>query len=418
MFDIFETNKSEIDKISTEINLDLLEIADCKGTNSKKSRLSCISEHTKRAYILHLDPFTRFGVSKLKHTGSGDGLDWETVFNLLEQSKGRELSKISDRLSPLQVKIVNGIFDGFKDWKPGVKGASFLEIFPDSYRTFKVQLSNTWNPEDFEEGSFGQTKFDGIRCVTLVDHSGEHFPLSRNGLPVTQIDGWVTNEMQKFPGWVFDSETYAAGKHFQKVSGISKRKTSDDKVVVKIFDLIPFDAFMERKYDVPYIQRYEMLRELLKDSPLLELVADHEELNSIEEAIEFYHKQRANGEEGAIVKKRNGLYSFDRDDSWMKCKPLESIECRIIGKVEGSPKTKHVGRVGALIVRDPTGAVSRVGSGMSDVLRQEIWDNWEEVYENSICEVWYMERTEDGKFRHSRLKTIRLDKDDLNPTGH
>jgi ATP-dependent DNA ligase len=65
---------------------------------------------------------------------------------------------------------------------------------------------------------------------------------------------------------------------------------------------------------------------------------------------------------------------------------------------------------------DPTGAVSRVGSGWSDKDRQYIWDNQDEFLD-TLCEVKFMERTEGGVFRHSRFGCWRHDKDDMNPTG-
>ncbi|QIG69742.1 ATP-dependent DNA ligase protein [Rhizobium phage RHph_I46] len=418
MLDIFSDNTSEADSISNTIDSDLRAIADSKGTNAKKIELAKISEFTYKCYVLHLDPFKRFGISKLKDAGGGEGMDWSTIFTLLDQGNGRELNRRGKMLTDLQAKIINGIFDGFQDWKPGVKGASFLECFPGAYTTFEVQKCANWDPDLFEEGSFAQTKFDGIRCVAAVGHDGVVTYLSRNGRPVVNVDPRIEENLRFYPGWCFDSEADSPAK-FQKTSGISRasKSGSNIKLTLRVFDAIPYDAFFARKYDVGYIDRYTSLQNQWKDNEFLyDLIAEHEEMKTWEDAQKFYEAKRALGCEGAIVKKRNGTYNFERDDSWMKVKPLETIEARIIGKEEGNPKTKHVGRVGALIVQDYTGAISRVGSGMSDKLRQEIWDNWDE-YENSLCEVKFMERTESGVFRHSRLSKIRLDKDDMNPTG-
>jgi hypothetical protein len=418
VLDIFSEDTNEINTVSNIIDSDLQAIADSKGTNAKKVELAKISEFTYKCYVLHLDPFARFGISKLKEAGGGEGIDWSIIFTLLDQGNGRELNRRGKMLTDLQAKIINGIFDGFQDWKPGVKGASFLECFPGSYKTFAVQLCATWDPDNFKHGSYAQTKFDGIRCVSIVDYDGNVTYLSRNGKPVVNIDPRIEEELSKYPGWVFDSEADSIAK-FQKTSGISRatKSGSNIKLTLRVFDAIPYDAFFARKYSVPYLMRYNNLQSQWSNNPFLfDLIAEHEIVNSIEEAEAVYHRVRAQGGEGVIVKTAYGTYNFDRDVTWQKVKPLETIEARIIGKEEGNPKTKHVGRVGALIVQDYTGAISRVGSGMTDKLRQEIWDNWDE-YENSICEVKFMERTESGVFRHSRLSKIRLDKDDMNPTG-
>ncbi|QNH71388.1 ATP-dependent DNA ligase [Rhizobium phage AF3] len=419
MLDIFSDNVSEINRISDIINSDLQAIADSKGTNAKKVELAKISEYTFKCFVFHLDPFQNFGISKLsKDAGGGEGIDWSTVFKLLYEGKGRDLKKRDKSLTTLQAKIINGIFDGFMDWKPGVKGGSFLDVFPDSYRTFEVQKCANWDPDLFEANSFAQIKFDGIRCVAMVDHDGNLTYVSRNGKPVVNIDPRIEENMKLHPGWCFDAEADSPAK-FQKTSGISRasKSGSNIKLTLRVFDAIPYDAFLARKYDVQYIERYNDLQSMWSNNPFLfDLIADHTLVETWEDAQKFYEDSRANGNEGAIVKKRFGTYNFGRDDSWMKVKPLETIEARIIGYEEGKPKTKHVGRIGALIVQDYTGAISRVGSGMSDKERQYIYDNWDE-FENALCEVKFMERTESGVFRHSRLSKIRLDKDDMNPTG-
>ncbi|AKE44853.1 putative ATP-dependent DNA ligase [Sinorhizobium phage phiM9] len=417
MFDeMFETKSDDIDEISNMILEDLTKIQNAQGKNAKVEILKDINTYTFRAFVLYLDPFQTFGVSKLKGKPSGTGIEWETVFRLLSEKKGRELDKISDRMNQLQFDLVNGIFNGFQKWRLGVKGGSFLKVYPDAYQTFKVQLCAPWNPEEFEEGSYAQIKYDGTRCVAAVNDDGEVFFLSRNGKPVENVNPLIEEELKKFPGHIFDAET-DADVHFQKISGITKKKSgSDVKLTLKIFDTMTYDEFMARKCDRDYETRYEELNEKLKDSPLKDLIAEHEKVETIEQAEEFYAKARAAKREGAIVKKAKSLYVFDRNDDWMKVKPLETIEARIIEVIEGSKGSKYEGMMGAIRVMDGTGAISRVGSGFDDPLRKWFWENKEEIEEDqSIAEIKFMERTESGVFRHSRFKCLRTDKDDLNP---
>lgn len=75
----------------------------------------------------------------------------------------------------------------------------------------------------------------------------------------------------------------------------------------------------------------------------------------------------AAGGEGLMLHRADAPYVTGRSDVLLKLKPVEDAEAIVIGHVPG--QGRHRGRLGALAVRRPDGAVFRIGSGFSDAQR-------------------------------------------------
>lgn len=86
-------------------------------------------------------------------------------------------------------------------------------------------------------------------------------------------------------------------------------------------------------------------------------------------------------------------------NSWIKCKPIKTMELRVIGIQAGNGK--HIGRMGALeTIR------GKVGTGFSDREREDLMNCF-----GKFIEVSYLELTTEGKLRHPRFVRLRPDKD-------
>jgi ATP-dependent DNA ligase len=68
-----------------------------------------------------------------------------------------------------------------------------------------------------------------------------------------------------------------------------------------------------------------------------------------------------------------------------------------------------VGTLGAFVV-DHQGVKVQVGSGLSDEIRSEIWDN-KEKYIGRTIEIRYQEITPDGSLRFPTFVCFRNDRD-------
>jgi hypothetical protein len=91
----------------------------------------------------------------------------------------------------------------------------------------------------------------------------------------------------------------------------------------------------------------------------------------------------------------------------LKIKPKETYDVAVTGIIEGTGK--HKGRMGALMTTK-----GKVGTGFSDVQRQEMWDRCDNPIFTpiigSLIEVDCMGITKAGKFRHPRFIRERFDK--------
>lgn len=100
------------------------------------------------------------------------------------------------------------------------------------------------------------------------------------------------------------------------------------------------------------------------------------------------------GYEGLVLK---------QGDTWLKVKPIETYDVKVIGAKEGRGKNCH--KLGAFLTD-----MGNVGTGFTDEQRQDFWRRYQTLNEDLTIEVECMELTPSGKFRHPRFIRIRWDK--------
>lgn len=198
-------------------------------------------------------------------------------------------------------------------------------------------------------------KIDGVRM--LRDDKGN--PVSRSGKPLYNLDH-ISKD-------ITDAEIYGGDWE----SSISLVRTSVNGSPVpndRVFSLDPIESRLD-------LGHYEDPTE------------------------EFLHlllaAYRERGYEGLVIRKGN---------KWLKVKPEETADVRIIGIQEGTKGKKNEGKLGAFITEH-----GKIGTGFTDELRVALFD--EELI-GSIVEVKYMELTPGGKMRHARYIRIREDRSD------
>ena len=108
----------------------------------------------------------------------------------------------------------------------------------------------------------------------------------------------------------------------------------------------------------------------------------------------------------------NKPYEFKRSKALLKMKVMQTCDLKVIGFEEGDGKYRNsLGK----IVCDYRKYELRVGSGFSDELRDEIWNN-KDKYLNNICEIQYFEETHNDKgelsLRFPVFKQFRFDKNE------
>lgn len=138
------------------------------------------------------------------------------------------------------------------------------------------------------------------------------------------------------------------------------------------------------------------------------------------DVLQFYTEFRELSYEGAMVKGMDHLYQLGkRSQDWLKLKPEETADGKIIGVVEAvatvdNPATGVIvgdplGRVGSVIVRMEDGSEARPHGIPHELGRTMLLAA--ELYIGEWCEFAFMERDTQGGYRHPVFRRIRDAKD-------
>lgn len=270
----------------------------------------------------------------------------------------------------------------------------------------KVMLARTFKERLVEFPCYMEPKLDGFRVLVSVTPKQVKF-FSRNGNEFTslvkygeafiklanQVAGAYPVESEKI--W-FDAEVVT--KDFETTA--SQVRRAEPLTVPAVFHL--FDVQLPE----PYEARHSLLRSciLKAKSRCLSLVS-HVKVSSMVQLREVYATWVAAGLEGAIVKRCGHLYEGKRSASWLKMKGEETYTCIVTGLIEGTGK--HARKLGAFEATYK-GAGVRVGTGLSDKLREEVWKSPKQ-YIGARIEVKCQGLTPAGSLRHPRLIAVRVD---------
>ena len=158
-----------------------------------------------------------------------------------------------------------------------------------------------------------------------------------------------------------------------------------------VFDYMPVEFFKAQNCPITYTDRRVELDKLF-DSYSFTYFNKLPILykgNDVSKILEFLNEAINNGEEGIMINITNAPYEFRRSSSLLKVKKMQDIDLPVIGFEEGSGR--HQGRLGALLV-DYNGDIVKVGSGLSDELRDDIWQHQEDWLGRTIS-IQYFEET-------------------------
>lgn len=198
-------------------------------------------------------------------------------------------------------------------------------------------------------------KLDGVRAYW----DGQQL-LSRNGYRI-HAPAWFTRGLPPQP---LDGELWMARGAFDQVSAAVRRFPANDdewrQIGYYVFELPAGEGtFTERLaqldtlrvvYPGQYWHRLEQFR-------LADAVALMKKLDAISEA----------GGEGLMLHHQDAAYQTGRSDALLKLKRFQDDEAVVVGYSEG--KGKYLGQVGALVVETPDKRRFRIGSGLTDAMR-------------------------------------------------
>jgi ATP-dependent DNA ligase len=155
--------------------------------------------------------------------------------------------------------------------------------------------------------------------------------------------------------------------------------TEAKRIRATLWDAIPFSEFEKEKSDEPYQHRFAKLDNAISHvknnypnfiHDLVKLIW-HKQVSSLEEARSIFEKFLGDGQEGIILKTRNGVWENKRAKHQIKFKGEYECDLLCVGWEEGTGK--NVGRLGALLLESSCGQLKvGVGSGLTDDDRNNI----------------------------------------------
>ena len=216
-----------------------------------------------------------------------------------------------------------------------------------------VLLAKAWEPGKHDPtGWWMSEKLDGVRALwtgrEFISRLGNTFPVPewfKAGLPEQPLDG----------------ELWMGRGQFQ--TAVSVIRSSTDKgwsnVLYRVFDAPDEPGGFEA--------RQAALRRMVGQHPRAQVV---EQMvcsgpAHLFQCLEFILAQ---GGEGVMLRKPGSLYERKRSGTLLKVKRFHDAEATVVGHSPG--KGRHVGRLGALQCRMPSGVEFDCGAGFTDSQRE------------------------------------------------
>lgn len=227
-------------------------------------------------------------------------------------------------------------------------------------------------------------KLDGVRAIW----TGRDF-ISRNGNKFNVPEKFK----QGLPAIKLDGELWISRQKFQSVAGLVRKKSPQsmqwNDVKYMVFDAPEIDDVFKNR--LSYLFKLEL--------PDHVKIIDHKLCRNARHLDTFENKILQNGGEGVMLRDPFSYYENKRSNTLLKIKSHNAAEAVVVGHKAG--KGKHKGKTGALICRNKEGALFAVGTGLTDIER----DN--PPQKGAKITYLYQGLTDGGSPRHPTFLTIR-----------
>ncbi len=299
-----------------------------------------------------------------------------------------------------------------------------------------VMLAESRDEPFSRSGWIFELKYDGYRLVCGREEN-DVVLLSRNKKSLTSTFPEITQALLALPynRLVIDGEVVVNDEtgrpNFQRLQkrGMLRRALDIQRgarelpASIYVFDLLGFDEFDLR--GLPLVERKRLLRQLIPEKGVLQY-ADH----IPDRGEDFFRAAEALGVEGMVGKRADSKYRAGRSADWIKVRASKSDDFVIVGFTDpGGSRTgfgalhlanyagdelMYAGSVGTgftakqitaihkqllpLVIEQPPCAHAPTGKGHT----------W--VEPRFVCEVRYLEWTEEGLLRHPVFLRLRDDK--------
>lgn len=229
-----------------------------------------------------------------------------------------------------------------------------LLCLPLNAHALEIMLAQVYTDGIEVGGWLMSEKLDGVRGYW----DGRQM-LSKNGNRLYPPVAF-TRTLPPFP---LEGELWGGRGTFEKTVSIVKKRQ-------------PHDGWLELQFgifDVPqaaggFLQRLEKAKNWFSDHPSrFAFVIEQKSIRNAEELNVELKRVEALGGEGLMVRAPDALYAKGRSREILKVKSYLDTEAVVIGHSQG--KGRNQGRLGSLLVELPDSIRFKIGTGLSDALR-------------------------------------------------
>ena len=394
------------------------EMKDTSSLNAKKEILANYANNTFITEVLEYtyNPYKQFNVTsknciKLNHLVDGPQRFGGTVFELLDKLSNRVVTG-HDAIKAVNNFVLThsdyaGLIYSIIDKNLEIRASESVinKVIPDLIPTFDVALARNYEPKlvDFEnETWYGSRKLDGVRCVIILDESGEAKAYSRNGKEFETL-GRVLKSIESIgsKGLVFDGELCLiddeGNEDFQGVmKEIRKKDHTIENPQYKIFDVLPLESFGKKSGEITLGDRLKSLKVLPIETSKCLSVLPQVVVRDEEHFAELSAEATEKGFEGLMLRK-DVSYEGKRTKNLLKVKSFLDEEYEVVSI---DFKDHRIIKEGKEVVRpmlaqayiQHKGFRVGVGSGFSQEERIHYYENPEELVGKTIT-VQYFEET-------------------------
>lgn len=414
---------------------DLIErVGSTSSTSAKVKLLKTNDNDTLRAVLsAALHPYVTYGITPTLWPTSGSDHFDERTWHLLKDLSVRSVTgnkahdavqREMERLTPVSAVLLYRVL--CRDLRAGLGDGLVEKAFPGLLPSFSPMLAHKYDSKRLRFPAAVQVKLDGLRALAFLYVKEERAAFfTRSGHRFTSVPHLeehmatvVLRTLRELGSdhhevLVFDGEL-TSGSFLDSVSALRKKEEVASDAVFNVFDILSGPQFEGETQSNTLSTRLAELELLLPEVRPSVPVGRVPHTIVFDEApiFEIYDGFRKQGLEGVIVKPLDGSYDLKRSHNWMKIKAEESEDLEVIDGFEGTGK--YAGTLGGFVV-DFKGKPVRVGSGIPDALRDDLWrqhkDGLSKTGESGlaghIIEVAYHEVTPDGSLRHPRYKRFR-----------
>ncbi len=301
-----------------------------------------------------------------------------------------------------------------------------MTLWDDKPKLIKPMLAFPSDPFDSSDFIF-EIKYDGTRCISYISSNTLLF-LNRRGFffqnkypEFKEINKWINASKVILDGeLVILDQGKPNFKLLQEREQTSETRASILSEIMPatyfVFDILHLDG--KDLINLDLMKRKEILRQVIRENDRIKLVSYVDTKGK--ELFEFAKKE---GLEGIVAKNKFSVYEQKRSWNWRKIKDLKTADVIILGYTKGQGERD----LGAIIIgaylNNKLTCLGKVGTGFSKEEIQKI----EEFTKNNpgipicdedaiwcapklVCEVKFMEITEDKKLRAPSFIRFRDDK--------